>query len=55
MKRIASLVVLVFFTANCFAQLPVNTTAQKKKIAFQNTRTSLREIESQTVFGEKLM
>ena len=35
MKRIASLVVLVFFTANCFAQLPVNTTAQKKKIAFE--------------------
>lgn len=28
---------------------------QKKKIAFQNTKTSLREIEPQTVFGEKLM
>lgn len=28
---------------------------QKKKIAFQNTRTSLREIEPQTVFGEKLL
>ncbi len=27
---------------------------QKKKIAFNNTRTSLREVESQTAFGEKL-
>ena len=27
---------------------------QKKKIAFQNSRTSLREIESLTSFGEKL-
>ena len=27
---------------------------QKKKIAFPNTRTSLREVESQTAFGEKL-
>ena len=28
---------------------------QKKKIAFQNTKTSLREIESQSVFGERLI
>jgi len=28
---------------------------QKKKIAFQNTKTSLREIESQAVFGEQLV
>ena len=27
---------------------------QKKKIAFNDTRTSLREVESQTAFGEKL-
>lgn len=28
---------------------------QKKKIAFQNVKTSLREVESQTSFGERLM